>query len=171
MYYVLTCTYAGPNPDQHPDDDVCTIETEPGRTNSSRETRTEGWLGTTNDWSRAAHGEFETKDEALAAVAAMYPQGMRDVYPDMRDSDPETEVARFKPGKLVPWNAADSQSWAYPCRDQIDAATPDQRIDEMVEECRQAAEDVGAALDDDAVTRMLTERRDELKAERSDGDE
>lgn len=165
MFYVLSCTYAGPNPDDHADDDVITIETEPGRTNSSREHHTEGWLGTTNDWSRAAHGEFETETEARAAVAAMYPQGFRDVGLSFADSDPDTEIARFKPGKLAAWSAADSQRWAYSARDEITASTSDERIAEIAEGCRGAAEDESASLGTDAVLTMLTARRDDLRSE------
>jgi hypothetical protein len=33
----------------------------------SREIRTSGWLGTTNDWAKYAHGEFNTIEEAREA--------------------------------------------------------------------------------------------------------
>jgi hypothetical protein len=168
-FYVLTCSYAGPNPQEHMDDDVCTIETQPGRTNSSHEIKTDGWLGTTNDWSRSAHGAFDTEAEARAEVAAIYPNGFRDVGLDNSSSDPDTEVARFKPGKLARWNRSDSVQWAYPARDELTADTTDERLAEIVAECVDNVADEGASLDTDSVLEMLTERRDELLADKTSG--
>ena len=56
------------DPDAPVDMDICTV---PGRTNQSGEERTDGWLGTTNNVYMAAHGEFETQEQAEAAAAAM----------------------------------------------------------------------------------------------------
>lgn len=42
----------------------------PCRKNLSKEPLINGWLGTTNDWSEYALGEFETEDEAWAAIDA-----------------------------------------------------------------------------------------------------
>src|SRR5256885_2081753 len=70
MYYVIESKYVGPNQDQSQYCDVDTIGifTAPGKTNSSREVRLEGWLGTTNDWSEYAHGEYESVEAAEAAI-------------------------------------------------------------------------------------------------------
>ena len=41
------------------------ISDTPGKTNGSKQPRTKGWLGTTSNVSYEAHGEFDTKEEAL----------------------------------------------------------------------------------------------------------
>lgn len=76
MFYLLSSDYVGPDKrDSHGnirgDSEVMSICTEPGRTNQSREVRVEGWLGTTNDTSRRAHGEFVTVEEARAEAARL----------------------------------------------------------------------------------------------------
>ena len=75
-YYVLSRCYVGPN--QHDINDVENIldghyyyiSTEPGRKNMSREVAITGWLGTTSDISKTAHGEFETIESAQAKISS-----------------------------------------------------------------------------------------------------
>jgi len=81
MYYVIEKEFVG-----HAD--FCTgygllvnghffeVRDEPGRKNMSGDTavgsRTEPvWLGTTNDWSAYARGEYETEDAAIANACAL----------------------------------------------------------------------------------------------------
>jgi hypothetical protein len=58
------------------------------QTNMTRETRTEGWLGSSNGYSATALGEYETLDEAKAACRKA---GLRkrawdeELMPDFRD--------------------------------------------------------------------------------------
>ena len=69
MYYVTETTdLNATGKDAAP---VYEITTEAPRTNMSGEVRTDGWLGTTNNFYRAAHGEFETEEEARAKVAEL----------------------------------------------------------------------------------------------------
>ncbi|CAE6779599.1 hypothetical protein [Nitrospira defluvii] len=67
-YYVVECEYVGPDPDQHTNTHTYEITTTPPRLNMSHEICTDGWLGTTNDWSRTAHDAFETKADARESV-------------------------------------------------------------------------------------------------------
>ena len=48
------------------------VTSEPGLTNMSGEPRITGWLGTTNNWHRSAHGEYETVAAALAAAETLF---------------------------------------------------------------------------------------------------
>ena len=68
-YYVLISTYVGPNTrdGNHPrpeEEKYLTIQTAPGHKNLSGEICTEGWLGTTDDYSLEACGEFDTLESA-----------------------------------------------------------------------------------------------------------
>jgi hypothetical protein len=75
-YYVIRHDYAGPNPawkggSNNPGNRThYTIETEPGRKNLSGEVCTDDgeWLGTTNDWSATAGGEYATLEAAREAI-------------------------------------------------------------------------------------------------------
>jgi len=74
MFYLIERQYVGPNAltsDGHIIGDtwhVMQICDTPGRTNQSDEELTNGWLGTTNDWSAYARGAFDTVEEARRAV-------------------------------------------------------------------------------------------------------
>ena len=68
-YYIIESEYVGPinnKIDMYKDTRVLSISTVPGKTNMSKEIKTDGWLGTTNDISLRAHGEYNTLDEARA---------------------------------------------------------------------------------------------------------
>lgn len=66
MYYILESDYVGPNRDKHElETPTYYVSPTPGKTNLSHEERSDGWLGTTNDWYAAAHGEYETVDGVL----------------------------------------------------------------------------------------------------------
>jgi hypothetical protein len=51
------------------------IRTSPAKTNSSREEKTSGWLGTTDDTSVHALGEYDTKEKAVEAIREDSPSG------------------------------------------------------------------------------------------------
>lgn len=76
MYYIITNEWIGPRDFSTDGADKYGVEidiaTEPGRTNMSNEPCIEGWLGTTSDWHRAAHGAFETLEAARAAAEAQF---------------------------------------------------------------------------------------------------
>jgi len=101
MYYVIQTKYVGPNEAQ---DQYIEISTSPAITNSSREARTEGWCGTTNDWAVYAHGEYATIREARAAITDRFGE-VRDADADASgegfESD-ESVVEAYKPGEQAP---------------------------------------------------------------------
>lgn len=55
--------------------------------------RTKGWLGTINDWSHYAHGEFDTEELARAEVKRLLADDYRELFACTDD-----EVARFAVG-------------------------------------------------------------------------
>lgn len=76
MYYLQSEEWVGPRdpqtarPDQY--GKTIIITSTPGRMNMSRRSLIEGWLGTTNDWYRYAHGEYPTEDEAQAKAEELF---------------------------------------------------------------------------------------------------
>ena len=169
MYYIIETNYAGPNPDQNVDADTIEIRTKPGITNSSREERTEGWLGQTNDWSRYALGEYETEEAAMAAITEKFGDThTRDEDGDIEPWDREQDgtIYRCRPGKYAPMGEIWSKEWAYTMRDDIAADTTDEAIEQMVKEAEQELQvNESSQLDTAAVELMLEEYRDELRAE------
>ena len=93
MYYPIRSEDVGPNACNHGHSVSYRIATWPGKTNSSHEDRTSGWLGTTNDVSAHALGALETYSEALETIR----EDLTDGYvldPDPND-DPEYEYLDF----------------------------------------------------------------------------
>ncbi len=76
MFYLVSSEYVGPNTtdsrgDIIGDSETVKITKTPPTTNMSGDILINGWLGTTNDWSSHALGEFETLDDALAELKSM----------------------------------------------------------------------------------------------------
>lgn len=175
MYYVIESKYVGPNQDQaqYCDVDTIGIYTTPGKTNMSREVKLEGWLGTTNDWSEYAHGEYETVEAAEAAIRAKW-EHVRDTTPG-GDSFlsvaqyPDDEcVALFKPGQYDQMSSEATGDWCYEgLQTDITADTTDARIAELAKEYEAAANSEGYTLDSN-ITRFMENRRQELRDERDE---
>lgn len=166
MYYVIETNYVGPNPnqDKYIDADTIEISTSPAIANRSREPRTEGWCGTTNDWSIYAHGAYATIDEARAAIG--------DKFGAVRGSDtsgdsfePENPdiVETYKPGKYAPMSSAQTEEWVYRsiCAD-ISADTSDERIAALVAEYESDANREGYTMHRD-LGEFMQKRRQELR--------
>ena len=158
IYYVIESEYVGPNTQGRIDSHLVTITTDAPRTNLSHEVRLDGWIGTTNDTSRHAHGAYTSEDDAREAVA--------ELFGPCRESDeiddPDT-VALFRIGGLEPWGSEASVSWCWTSRDLITASTTDEEIYDEVGSCAEAAAADGVALAGEAVEEMLREYRDELR--------
>ena len=115
QYYVIFSRYVGPNADDrdanaHGNRDYYTIQREPGTTNMSGEELTEGWLGTTNDWSETACGEFATEAEARESIeedVREWREGSG--LPEPEDGKIVLVVANTESGALyeVDWDADD----------------------------------------------------------------
>lgn len=167
-YYVLSSEYVGPNLSERFNSHTVWISTKPGRTNMSNEPRTDGWLGTTNDWTHYAHGEFDTIDEAREAIIEMLGEDRRLIDNEEFNED---AIETYAASQYEEWDSENSVDWCYDARDDITDETTDERIDEIVSECEEVANSEGFTLDCDAVTEMLTERRDELRAEAAESDD
>jgi hypothetical protein len=76
MFYLISIEYVGPNTLDSKgniigDSETVQITTTPPRTNMSDEVMINGWLGTTNDWSSHALGEFKTLEDALSELKSL----------------------------------------------------------------------------------------------------
>lgn len=161
-FYIIEQSYEGPNPDDHLDDQTFRVQTRPGLGNLSHKPILHGWLGTTNDWCKIAHGEFATLDEAKAEIDRLTANSYRE--DELEAEDRYNKILyRVRVGRLEPWNAAASQDWCWESmRDRIDVVTTDDEILDWSEECANDAASENFLLDLDAVVRMATSYRDEL---------
>lgn len=164
MFYVIERKYVGPNQDQYADADTVGIYTTPGRANMSKEVRLSGWLGTTNDWSEYAHGEYLTKEAAEAAIRGMWEH--------VRDSCPSGEgfylddncVALFKPGCYEAMGHQATADWCWQgVEADITASTSDEQIAQLVKEYEETANSFGYTLCLGAAEESMRRRRQELQ--------
>jgi hypothetical protein len=115
MFYPIRVENIGPNQKDHTDHFV--IQTVPGTTNMSHQELTDGWLGSTNDWSRTALGEFETLEEARESIRSeseVRPPKDHEIE-DLPDPD-EVErwmVRDLSDGDLVTFDWDDSPDITY----------------------------------------------------------
>lgn len=170
MFYIIETNYVGPNQDQHCDADLVRIQTEPGRTNSSHKERTEGWLGTTNDWAEYAHGEYDTIEEARAAVEEQFgPCREREIGTDPFNDDPDgCVVAVFKIGQYEQMSREATGDWIYEgLRAEVTADTTDEQIEQLIEKWEAECNSEGYTLDGRAED-MAREYRDERIAARDE---
>ena len=102
-YYLIEHEYVGPN--QHclatdynniVNGHYFVIQDRPGLTNMSHEPRTEGWLGTTNDWSETALGEYPTEKAAEKAVL----EKLQEIGVGYRMEEPD-------PGDVIVWSSGE----------------------------------------------------------------
>lgn len=166
MYYIVETKYVGPNPHDHRfvDADRIEISTSPAYTNSSHEKCTEGWCGTTNDWSIHAHGEYETIEEARDAITQ--------IFGEVRDSDlnghsfesDDTDVLEvYKQGRYEPMSRDATADWTYEgIMLDITAETTDERICQLVDEYEKEANAQGYTLHSDLEI-FMEQRRQELQ--------
>lgn len=172
VYYVIERSYEGPNPDQHPDNHTVLVQTHPGLGNMSRQPILNGWLGTTNDWYKYAHGSYETLDEAKAKIDDLCYDYNGYRVDELTLEDCEMVVYRVHVGRLEPWSASDSQYWCWEdMKNCIDANSTDDDILNWSEECANSAADEGGLLDLDAVVRMAMQYRDEKAAALAEDDD
>lgn len=164
MFYIIETNYVGPNQDQNADADEVRIQTEPGRTNSSNQERTEGWLGTTNDWAEYARGEYETEQEARAAVAELFGECReREIGSDPFNDDPDgCVIAAFKIGKYEPMSLEWTSDWIQSgLKADVTADTTDEQLKTLVGEWEGECNSEGYTLHSRAID-MARAYRDEL---------
>jgi len=163
-FYIIETSYVGPNSDQNIDADKIEISTSPATANLNGEVKTEGWCGTTNDWAVYAHGEYETIDEARAAIKSQ--------FGNVRECDEDNcydgVVESYRTGKYIPMNTEQTGRWADEgLNDDLDAETTDERITELVAEYEKIANADGYTLSS-SLEDMIIERRQELRDEKED---
>lgn len=160
-HYVIEEAYVGPNQDQNIDASVIKITTEPARTNSSNEICTDGWCGTTGDWSVTARGEYESEEKAKAFIDQFYDNGTRDA--DLDENDPSI-VAMYKIGKYEPMEKEATGDFIYySLHGSVSASTTDDEIDALVDEWEREANSQGCTLT--GAHEMAIGCRDELLEE------
>ena len=165
MYYVVETKYVGPNQDtdKYIDADRIDITTEPATGNMSGEVCLDGWCGTTDDWSVHAHGEYKTLDEARQAVESKFAP-CREDEDIPQYAEYEGVVARFRPGKYAPMSSEMAADWMYELvKDDIDADTSDERLEELVKEYEGAANDEGGTLKSADPIEILRKYRQRLR--------
>lgn len=160
-FYVVETKYVGPNPDQHIDEDVVEIQTEPERTNSSGEAKIQGWCGTTNDWCVNAHGEYPTLADAEAAVKEIF----GDVRPYEDEGASDSVVKAYKPGLYVPMSAENTGDWCYDViQEKVTLGMTGEQVDALIGELEEAANEEGYTLSA-ALSDMIAERQADLLEE------
>lgn len=182
-YYLIKTAYCGPNMndiEHHQDSEgYMIIQTAPGTKNMSGEECTSGWLGTTNDWSSHACGEYENIEEARTAAATrgytvLLDDGYYGIeYGDHGDPDEIEEIYTTRIGAMQPW---DVDEWLERgIHELINAGTTDEQI---VEIAKQVEHDAETNTDDDRqgvylygdVAEYLREQRDEMRDATDDGE-
>lgn len=173
MYYVIETNYVGPNQDQNCDADTVGIFTAPARTNMSNEVMIDGWCGTSNDWSTYGRGEFETLEEARAAIDERY-GAVREQ--DITDAIDDDLAELYAIGEFEPMSREQTGDWIYSgIREDIDADTSDERIAELADEYEAYANaettdnQCGYTLTD--AEELMLEYRQQLRDEREDDDD
>jgi hypothetical protein len=171
MFYVIETEYVGPN--ENPDSHTYHIQTCPGRKNMSHEPAVSGWLGTTNDWSRTAHGEFETIQAAQTKIHELTGGKYREQELEESDlvisMDADGNVTDYivysvLDGDLEELDAETSQTWCYDSmRETIKAFSSGDEIRVWIQECAHDLAADGGELDEDAVERMAIDYRNELR--------
>ena len=100
-YYIEEIRYSGPDgrTDKYIDFDRFEVTTQPTRTNMTREICLDGYLGTSNDVSRYAHGVYDSLAAAEYAVQNLLGAACRC---DDEPSDDRGVLAVYRPGCLPP---------------------------------------------------------------------
>ncbi|MFW6118841.1 MAG: hypothetical protein ACOC7S_00745 [Planctomycetota bacterium] len=152
--YVVHVEYVGPNREKHhADGDYVVLTPDPPRTNLSGEVKTEGWLGTSNDWSKWAYGRFESREAAEAFARRKWDLGEWRAY----EEDPCTwgdspEGERSYPlahTRTYLVDAGDYYAALSPAEVLEDAGIGIDRLDVSESDLEAAAERVQQQLDED----------------------
>lgn len=183
MFYLIETQDVGPNEKDsrgHWKGDTRTmqIHTEPGRTNMSHEIKTSGWLGTTNDWYSAAHGEFDTLEAARAEAhrrgfTAENPLSDDDQHWDDEMNPVIVEVWITPEAARDQWDAGDWFINGLGCDGTrteygITAMTTDDELDVIIEKAEAEARAENIELH--GTEKLFKSLRDELIADAEDED-
>jgi hypothetical protein len=160
-YYVISTDYNGPNAAEHLNSNTIEIRNEPMRGNSGdRPEITDGWCGTTNDWSVYAHGEYETLEAARAALHQIEPATRPDTSGLHCD---EATYESFLVGAYNLQSENEVGDWLYfGMSESVTAETTDAQLAELAGDFELIANEEGMGLNDEAIG-ILCKYRDELR--------
>lgn len=163
MFYVIENKYVGPNADQNLNATTIEISAEPARKNMSGEVCVKGWCGTTNDWCVNAHGEFSSAEDARAAIHAVFGDVRdSDQYGETFESEDETVVEVYKPGKYDQMSSQETADWID--LSEVEAGMTGDDIALLIAELESEANQHGTTLHGD-LEEFINERIEELRTE------
>ena len=143
LFYLIEKEYVGPNHDQYLNAHQVRVQTVPGLTNMTKESRVSGWLGTTNDWSLHAHGVYETREAAEAAARAMFP-----VLRDVESGDFREEVVAEWFVGIEEWGSDATRAWFYDeAKAWVNVRRTEAEVDAWVQEMLADAREGGGNLE------------------------
>lgn len=158
-YYVVSFGFIEPVSDCFDDSDTIEIWNEPMYIHRGPETRIEGSCIGTGGFTRNAHGEYETLEEARAAVEQdVGPVRKVEICHEDDEDKHEREfwgsqiegnhvVEVYKTGKYKTATSEFVESWCYEfMREEITANTTDDRLDELADEIEEEANNEGTDL-------------------------
>lgn len=168
-YYVVATQYVGPNSEWWVDYDKVEITTEPPRGNSrgldgEYPIIINGWCGTTNDVAVYGLGEFDSIDEARAAVFIETPNGRRLVEEDNEYFVEDGVIETYKYGNEKPLTRDDTVVYIYEDAECfVTDQTTDAEITVWCEQMQESARVEGFKLNNTAVQNHLLRLREELQ--------
>lgn len=137
---------------------IIRIQTTPGKTNLSHQKRTKGWLGTSNDYSEYARGEFKSIEDARAEAHRL----------GFTEEDESDGLDEFEDDVLEQWVTPDAKLEHWDAMDYLSAAGMDSwpdhmTLDEAIEFLEAEAEKAGVELHDteEALKQIATSYRDQ----------
>ncbi len=158
------------------DTETMYITTEPGETNMSHQIKTEGWLGTTNDFSRNAYGEFDTLEDARKKAHDLGFTHQQDLDDEDYCTDDESTTVEAWTRESASREQWDAYAWFSGLGREgtideygITATTTDRELSDMVEKAEEDANSDGKELHD--TERYFEELRDWLKEQEEESDD
>ena len=165
-YYIEEIRYCGPNPqdEKYIDFDRFEITTVPPRTNSSGEIRLDGWLGTTNDVARYAHGAHESLAAAEGAVEDLLGHEFRRERGD--SLPPDSLASVYRPGRVSPVTDEFLGWWLE--MEDVPADADDEHLAERANELHIDLEDDGCGASAARILDCLIVMRDNAREDLED---
>ncbi len=147
-YYLAEFEYIGPHSRKRYNAHWIDIAKTPFRTSMSREPRTTGWLGATDDVSGHALGRFKTLSQARRAAEARYPLRPTEIY----DSD---IVESYLVGEFEECDGKATDAYV---RDILDALVTAETTNAAIEGFIDEFERVGRNDEEIQICRVTTRR-------------
>ncbi len=112
--------------------------------------------------------KYDTIEEARDAITAEFGEvRSTDANGDSFESDDESVVETYKPGKYAPMSSHTAEEWAYEIQSNVNGETTDADIAVLLAEFEAVANLEGYTLDS-GLEDIIRERRDELRDEMED---